>query len=114
MKKTMVNEEFIERWMDVLSWSAITFKSGQIDISGDDLKQMLSEVGVEVEEKEGEVIKMGDRYAWVDKCPNCPEQIQCYYAESCGFTDVKCPFCKKEFDLVMDFKLVPKCIKSDK
>ena len=50
-KKPQVTEEFLDRWMDTLSFSAIPLKSGQINISGDDLIRMLKEVGVEVAEK---------------------------------------------------------------
>jgi len=51
---------------------------------------------------------MGDRYEWMDECPNCGHSIRCYYAESCEVTDVKCSFCKKEFNMILDFKLVEK------
>lgn len=48
---------------------------------------------------------MGDRYQLNLTCPNCLETILCYYAESCEATDTECPHCKKEFNIIMDFKL---------
>jgi len=57
---------------------------------------------------------MGDRYSWVEPCPFCGAKMGCYYAESCDATDVQCPYCKKEFDIVMGFKLVEKSDKKEK
>ena len=51
---------------------------------------------------------MGDRYEWTENCPNCGHLMKCYYAESCGITDVKCPNCKKEYDLCLTYKLIEK------
>jgi len=48
IQKPEVTEEFIDRWMDTLSFSAIPLNSGKIDISGDDLIRMLKEAGYEV------------------------------------------------------------------
>ncbi len=48
---------------------------------------------------------MGDRYEFTQKCPNCFNQIHCYYAESCGQTTIKCANCGMEFNIVIDFKL---------
>ena len=56
---------------------------------------------------------MGDRYSWLEPCPNCGYMMDCWYGESCEATDVKCPHCKKEFDIVMDFKLVEKSGKKE-
>ena len=36
---------------------------------------------------------MGDRYEWIDKCPNCGHPMQCIYADSSGIKDVKCSKC---------------------
>ena len=51
---------------------------------------------------------MGDRYHWYEPCPDCGERMLIYYAESCDSTDAQCPSCKKEYDIVMTFKLKPK------
>jgi len=51
---------------------------------------------------------MGDRYEWMAKCPNCGALLRCYYAESCGMTEVKCSDCKTIFEIILDFKLVEK------
>lgn len=51
---------------------------------------------------------MGDRYEFSEICPNCLVRIQCHYAESCEQTTVVCPNCKKEFKIIMEFKLVEK------
>lgn len=48
---------------------------------------------------------MGDRYEFIQKCPNCFNPIHCYYAESCGYTTTKCANCGMEFKIVIDFKL---------
>ena len=54
---------------------------------------------------------MGDRFEWMDKCPNCGHSLRCYYAESCGATKVKCSFCKKEYEITISFKLKEiKCV----
>ena len=49
---------------------------------------------------------MGDRYELSFKCPVCDHDIWCYYAESCGIDKVRCLDCKKEFKIVVNFKLV--------
>ena len=51
---------------------------------------------------------MGDRYEFNDICLNCLREIRCYYADSCGVTEVTCPYCKEKFEIIMDFKLVEK------
>lgn len=51
---------------------------------------------------------MGDRYELSFKCPVCDHDIWCYYAESSGIDEVRCEDCKKEFKVVMNFKLVEK------
>ena len=48
---------------------------------------------------------MGDRYEWMDKCPNCGASMRCFYAGSSGISKVKCSDCKKEYELVLSFKL---------
>ena len=48
---------------------------------------------------------MGDRYEWIDKCPNCEHSLRCYFAESCGINEVKCSFCKKRYEIIINFKL---------
>ena len=48
---------------------------------------------------------MGDRYTWTETCPNCGQEIEVYYAESCGVTAVTCPHCGAEYDIVLKFVL---------
>ena len=57
---------------------------------------------------------MGDRYNWREKCLACGHMMNCYYAESCDSTDAHCNFCGKEYDIVMEFRLIPKYKKSGK
>jgi len=54
---------------------------------------------------EDKEIRMGDRYELSFKCPICDHDIWCYYAESSGIDKVRCEDCKKEFKIVMNFKL---------
>jgi len=61
---------------------------------------------------ENKEVMMGGRFEWMDKCPNCGSSIRCYYAESSGITEVKCSFCKKRYEIIMDFKF--KEIQGDK
>jgi uncharacterized Zn finger protein len=49
---------------------------------------------------------MGDRFIWNQKCPECGDSIEIYYAESCGFTTAKCYSCGTVFDIVQEFKLI--------
>jgi len=49
---------------------------------------------------------MGDRFTWNQKCPECGDSIEIYYAESCGFTTAKCYSCGTVFDIVQEFKLI--------
>ena len=51
---------------------------------------------------------MGDRYEWMDKCPNCGYPISCFYADSSGIKDVKCSKCHVKYELILSFKLVEK------
>jgi hypothetical protein len=49
---------------------------------------------------------MGDRYMWDEPCPECGENIEVGYAESCGITQATCWKCGWVFDIVMGFKLI--------
>ena len=51
---------------------------------------------------------MGDRFEWMDKCPNCGASMRCFYAGSSGISEVKCSDCKKEYELILSFKLMEK------
>lgn len=51
---------------------------------------------------------MGNRYTFSQQCPNCFNQVFCYYSESSEETDTKCDHCGKEFHIVLDFKLEEK------
>jgi hypothetical protein len=51
---------------------------------------------------------MGDRYIFFKKCPNCGNEIECYYAPSSDMTDERCNECGKEYDIVINFELIPK------
>jgi len=52
---------------------------------------------------------MGDRYIINLFCPYCgKENEEVYYAESSGFTDWRCEFCKKRFDIELRFVAMPK------
>lgn len=53
---------------------------------------------------------MGDRFTLFNfPCPYCKkENEEVYYAESCGITEYTCDYCKKTFDIRMDFTAVPR------
>lgn len=51
---------------------------------------------------------MGTWWEFEKPCPNCGAKLECMYGKSCNGETIKCWKCGKVYEIVMEFKLVPK------